>query len=165
MADRMAAHIEIGGKLARSKLNELLSLIDDLSAEDYWSSPPNQEYLQKCTDDKKPMVLYDEQARYGEFEELEQFCIENDLTFKRQSSPKYEYEGQIRFFLPASGEHVISATDDGEPYLKLSELKDYQDKGLTLQEVIEKVEEYDGDVPSFELIEQPPVLNNVQPED
>ncbi len=155
MADYMAAHIEIGGKLARTKLNELLSLIVELSAEDDWSSPPNQEYLQTCADENKPLALYDDQARYGEFPELEQFCIANNLTFNRHNSPKYEYEGQIRLFSPDSGEQVIGATDDGEPYLKWSELKDYQDEGLTLQEVIAKIAEYDGNVPSFELIENP----------
>ena len=155
MADYMAAHIEIGGKLARAKLTELLSLIEELSAEDYGSSPPNQEYLQTCADENKPLALYDDQARYGEFPELEQFCIANNLSFNRKSSPKYEYEGQIRFFSPDSGESNISATDDGEPYLKLSELKDYRERGLTLQEIIEKVAEYEGNVPSFELIQQP----------
>ncbi len=154
MADYMAAHIEIGGKLARCKLNELLSLIEELSAEDYGSSSPNQEYLQTCADENKPLALYDDQARYGEFPELEQFCIANNLTFKRHSSPKYEYEGQIRLFSPDSGERVIGATDDGEPYLKWSELKDCRERGLTLQEVIAKVAEYAGNVPSFELIEQ-----------
>ena len=154
MADYMAAQIEIGGKLARTKLTELLSLIHELSAEDYSSSPPNQEYLQTCTDENKPLALYDDQARYGEFPELEEFCIANNLTFKRHSSPKYEYEGQIRFFSPDSGERNISATDDGEPYLKWSELKDYHDEGITLQKVIEKVAAYDGNVPAFELIHQ-----------
>ena len=155
MADYMAAHIEIGGKLARCTLNELLSLIEELSAEDYWSSFPNQEYLQKCTDENKPLALYDDQARYGEFAELEEFCIANNLTFKRHNSPKYDYEGQIRFYSPDSGDKIIGATDDGELYLKLSELKEYHDKGLTLQEVIAKVEAYYGNVPAFELIEQP----------
>ncbi len=154
MADYMAAHIEIGGKLARSKLKELLSLIHELSAEDYSSSPLNQEYVQTCTDENKPLALYDDQARYGEFPELEEFCIANNLTFNRHSSPKYEYEGQIRFYSPDSIEQVIGATDDGEPYLKWSELKDYHDEGITLQKVIEKVAEYDGNVPAFELIEQ-----------
>ncbi len=155
MADYMAAHIEIGGKLARCKLNELLSLIEELSAEDCGSSPPNQEYLQICADENKPLALYDDQARYGEFPELEEFCIANNLTFNRHSSPKYEYEGQIRLYSPDSGEQVIGATDDGEPYLKLSELKKYHDKGLSLEEVIEKVADYAGNVPSFELIENP----------
>ena len=154
MADYMAAHIEIGGKLARTKLKELLSLIHELSAEDYGSSPPNQEYLQTCTDENQPLALYDDQARYGEFPELEEFCIANNLTFNRKSSPKYEYEGQIRFFSPDSGERNISATDDGEPYLKLSQLKEYQERGLTLQEVIEKVAEFTGNMPAFELIHQ-----------
>ena len=154
MADYMAAHIEIGGKLARTKLTELLSLIEELSAEDYGSSPPNQEYLQTCADENKPLALYDDQARYGEFPELEEFCIANNLTFNRHSSPKYEYEGQIRLHSPNFGEQVIGATDDGEPYLKWSELKDYHDEGITLQKVIEKVAAYDGNVPAFELIHQ-----------
>ncbi len=155
MADYMAAHIKIGGKLQRSKLQEFLSLIQDLSAEDYWSSPADQEYLQECMDDKKPIGLYDDEASYGQFEELERFCVENNLTFRRQSSPKYEYDGQIRYFSPDAGDQYIGATDDGEAYLRLSELIDYQDKGLTLQQVIEQVEEYDGKVPVFELIEEP----------
>ena len=155
MADYMAAQIEIGGKLARTKLTELLSLIHELSAEDYSSSPPNQEYLQTCADENKPLALYDDQARYGEFPELEAFCIANKLTFNRKSSPKYEYEGQIRFFSPDSGERNISATDAGEPYLVLSELKDYQKKGLSFREVIKKTTEYVGHLPAFELIENP----------
>jgi len=155
MADYMAAHIEIGGKLARTKLSELLSLIEELSSEDYGSSSPNQEYLQTCADENKPLALYDDQARYGEFVELEEFCIANNLTFNRKSSPKYEYEGQIRLHSPDSGDKIIGATDEGEPYLKLPELKDYQERGLSLQEVIEKVAEYDGHVPAFELIENP----------
>ena len=154
MADYMAAHIEIGGRLARTKLKELLSLIHELSAEDYSSSPPNQEYLQTCADENKPLALYDDQARYGEFPELEQLCIANNLTFNRHSSPKYEYEGQIGLHSPDSGEQVIGATDEGEPYLKWSELKEYQERGLTLQEVVEKVAEFAGNVPAFELIEQ-----------
>ncbi len=165
MADYMAAHIEIGGKLARCKLNELLSLIYALSAEDYWSSPPNQAYLQTCADENKPLVLYDDQARYGEFEALERFCIANHLTFKRKTSPKYEYAGQIRFVSPAAGEHFIGATDDGEPYLKLSELKGYEDEGLTLAEVMAKVAESDGHVPAFELMRKSLVLNHVQSQD
>jgi hypothetical protein len=155
MAERMCAHIVIGGKLLKSKLNELLGLIHDLSAEDYWESLANHEYLEKCIANKKPMRLYDYEAFYGEFEELERFCVDNNLTFKRHSSPKYEYEGLIRFFSPDSGDHCIGATDNGEPYLKLSELKDYQDKSLSLDEVIARLDEYDGDVPPFELSEEP----------
>ena len=86
----------------------------------------------------------------------------NNLTFNRHSSPKYEYAGQIRFFSPDAGEQVIGATDEGEPYLKLSELKGYQDEGLTLAEVMAKVAESDGHVPAFELSL---VLNHVQSQD
>jgi hypothetical protein len=161
MADYIAAHIAIGGKLAGSKLEELSSLIEDLSAEDDWSSPADQQYLQKCSDDRKPLALYDDEARYGEFEELERFCTRNKLTFKRQSSPKYEHEGQIRLFSPDCGDRYIGATDDGEPYLKLSEFKDCQEGGLTLQEVIENIEAYeDGHVPAFELVRDEGRISN-----
>ena len=60
-----------------------------------------------------------------------------------------------RFFSPDSGDHCIGATDNGETYLKLSELRDYQNQGLSLNEVIERLDEYDGDVPPFELSEEP----------
>ena len=76
MADYMAAHIEIGGKLTRCKLNELLSLFEELSAAEYGNSPPNQEYLQTRADENKPLALYDDQARYGEFPELEEFALQ-----------------------------------------------------------------------------------------
>jgi len=79
------------------------------------------------------------------------FCIANNLTFNRHNSPKYDYEGQIRFYSPDSGDKIIGAIEDGEPYLKLSELKDYQERGLPLQEVIAKVAEYASNVPAFEF--------------
>ena len=115
----------------------------------------NRDYVEKCINDKKSLILCDYEARYGEFAELEKFCIDNNLTFKRYSSAKYEYEGLIRFFSPNSGDHVIKATDNGEPYLKLFELKEYQEKGLSLDEVIEELEKNNGNVPAFELIEEP----------
>jgi DNA-directed RNA polymerase subunit RPC12/RpoP len=86
---------------------------------------------------------------------LEQFCITHSLTFRRHSCPKYEYEGLIRRFSPGSGDCVVGATDDGEPYAKLSELMGFREHGFSLGDVIKELQKYVDDVPPFELVEEP----------
>jgi hypothetical protein len=151
MADYMHAEIQIGGKLAKTKQKKFLRLISGLSINEGCCLLSHKEYLEKCLKDQKSLSLYDDQTRYGEFEELEHFCAENKLTFKRTSSPKYEYEGVIRFLSPESGDHHMCATDAGEPYLKLSELQHFLEQDITLESVIRIANESIGNVPPISI--------------
>jgi hypothetical protein len=155
MADYMSAHIVIGGKLSENKLDEFCSLILELHADFFDGALADKDYVRLCSEQKKSMFLADFQARYGEFEVLKKFCMDNNLCFKRQGSPKDEYEGEIRFFSPDTGDFRFGATDNGDPYLKLSELETYKKKGLTLQEVIDTIKRCYSIVSAFELTENP----------
>jgi hypothetical protein len=151
MSDYMCAEILIGGKLSKTKREEFLQLISNLSIEDDSYLLSHEKYLEKCLADKMSLSLYDDQTRFGEFEDLEHYCVKNKIIFKRTSSPKYEYEEIIRFHSPGSGDHHICATDAGEPYLKLSELKQFLEQGATLEGVIKSINESNGNVPPIEL--------------
>ena len=154
MVDYMSAHIVIGGKLSENKINEFCSLISGLHADDFDGALADKKYIRLCSEQKKAVFLADFQARYGEFEALEKFCINNNLCFKRQGSPKDEYEGEIRFFSPEIGDFRFGATDNGDPYLKQSELEAYFEKDLTLQEVIDTIKKCDSEVPAFQFTEE-----------
>ena len=153
MADYMPAHIVIGGKLSKDELNVFSGLVSGLHADDFDGAPAEKKYIRLCAEQKKSLFFADFQARYGEFEALEKFCINNNLFFKRQGAPKAEYEGEIRFFSPDEGDFRFGATDNGDPYLNRCELEAYFKKGLTLQEVIDTINKCYSIVPAFELTE------------
>jgi hypothetical protein len=154
MADHMSAHIVIGGKLSKDKLDEFLGLISELHADNFNGAPAEKKYIMLCSEQKKSLFLADFQARYGEFEALEKFCVINNLCFKRQGSPKREYEGEIRYFSPKTCDFRFGATDNGDPYLNRSELEAYLKKGLTLQEVIDTINKCYSIVPAFEFTDE-----------
>jgi hypothetical protein len=47
--------------------------------------------------------LYDDQASWGEFDDLESFLQNHDIPFCRYTEGKYEYDAEVVAFHPASG--------------------------------------------------------------
>ena len=46
------------------------------------------------------LVLADAEASYGQFEELEAFCVEHGIPFDRHSDAHYEFDAQNVYFRP-----------------------------------------------------------------
>ncbi len=94
MSEYMWAKIEIGGTLRRSVLTNLLNNFDvapPLSEEAGASLPAAATYL----------VREDDETRWGMFEELEHYLVEQAVPFDRASDGKYEHSPEIRRFRPA----------------------------------------------------------------
>ena len=123
MADRMSAEIWIGGKLARSLLEEFP--ISDLWLD--WDQTPfdasSEDGILATRDENKLLHFADCEAAWGEFQELEGWLREHDIPFKRHSSGKYDYLPELVEFRPDLGEDIQAiATDSGEPLVSRSEL-------------------------------------------
>jgi hypothetical protein len=152
MADRMAASIEIGGKITKELLDELIALASDFWADD-WSSGANEEYVMEAINNKKPLVLTDPEIAWGEFIDIEGFCEEHGLHFKRHTCPKYGYEGEIHYYVPKKGFQTIGATADGTIYLREHELREYHEQGWSLEMVLGVMDNFLTKIPSLELVE------------
>src|SRR5438876_693106 len=112
MPDCIPATIQIGGKLRRSKLEAFEELL------------PAAHNLDEIPLGEVAVYGEDGDASWGKFEELEAFCRENKLTYRRTTDARYEYNGEIVFWKPDLKDPIFEmATQDGKPYMTLERLK------------------------------------------
>lgn len=120
MADRMPAQIWIGGKLPRSLLEDFPARGLATNWDGSRLAHLTEESLLRVRDEDGLLTFCDEDAWWGEFEELERWLMEHKMPFRRQSDGKYEYLPEIVEFRPDLGHegyHQTICSDDGEPLL------------------------------------------------
>lgn len=125
MSDRFAAQIWIGGQVSRPKtgyccerdapsvLNGLIGEIDAAGVSHAWGDafvsvsccgPLSETELLQYLDNEGFLYFCNDQARNGEFWELEEFCRENNIPFRRISNHYCEYDGEEVIFVPGHDE-------------------------------------------------------------
>jgi hypothetical protein len=118
----MAAEIWIGGKLARSLLDEFP--ISDMRL-DWDGTPPDttseQGILSAC-DENGLLHFADCEVAWGEFQELEDWLREHDIPFQRQSFGKFEYDPCFVEFRPdlpgkQNRDRYTLTTQEGAPVI------------------------------------------------
>ena len=136
MSDHFCGQIWIGGKVSKKVLPKLIVEIDaeGLLTDDMERfGDSTEEYLQTAIQNKTPAGFGDDQARNGEFYELEAFLVKNKIAFLRQSSAYCEYTGELILFRPDLGmqkPQQCYCTDSGEPLIPLSILQQRQKAGI-----------------------------------
>lgn len=110
MSDRLCGCITIGGQLKRADLDAFLAAVTGTGASHEWGeadfAPANeQELLEGLTDGR--LVLRDDQARFGEFTELEEACRALGLSYQRHSEGKYEFDPEVVDWRPGMSEPLI----------------------------------------------------------
>ncbi|MGA2619399.1 MAG: hypothetical protein ABSF26_17465 [Thermoguttaceae bacterium] len=105
MSEHIAAEIRIGGKVPASLVPELCQSIAHEGVALDWGdggfSPTTKEELLEAREDCGGALLlrlYDTEAPWGEFEQLEHFLREHGISYDRLSDPKYEYMAQLAIF-------------------------------------------------------------------
>src|SRR5207244_3871454 len=117
--DYFPGQIQIGGSVSRALAEGLAKAITDARVSLEWGgtdfSPEAADGLLVGVDaDTKLLQLYDDQAKYGWFEELEAWLAEHNICFDRQSDARYEFDGQAVSFRPGLGTITSTATQDGD---------------------------------------------------
>ena len=127
MSDHMAAEIRIGGKIAASLVLDLCQAISEQGVKLEWGAaqfqPASEAELlehRRELDGALLLWLYDDQARWGEFAELEAFLREHDIPFTRQCDGAYEYDPEVVEFRPGSDPVTILTNKSGEPVVPVS---------------------------------------------
>jgi hypothetical protein len=111
MSEPIPAAIHIGGKIRRSVAEKLCPMITEQHVALEWGeksfapAAPDALLEARTSQDEGPMTLklFDEQASYGHFPELEAFLQEHQIPYTRWSDPKYEFDGLVVHFRPSQG--------------------------------------------------------------
>lgn len=154
MATLIPAEIEIGGLIGDSVLPRLVEVA-------------GKEGVLYCGSDEtltvsdlmaeisagKPVMLYDNQASWGKFPALQEFCREHGLTFKRTCDATEEFDGEIEFWQPGMAESAEGTADnDGTPVISLTALRTAQSQGKTLDQIVLGLQAADAPVPALVVI-------------
>jgi hypothetical protein len=159
MSDRFGVEIQIGGQLPVAKIQDLIDAInsEDLSLEwgDSKVSFRNENDLIEVFEGSQ-IILMDDERAWGDIDGLEETCRNLKLTFRTFVEPKYEYNGELRYYSPETGLIELSADVDGKPILlqeDLQEILSLLNLGRT-DGAINKIRHYTKDyiVPRFEII-------------
>lgn len=163
MSDRFAAEITIGGKIARTDFIKLFKVAEGeglcLEWGDTGSMPDTPQELLEAVEPGEPLVLNDAEARYGMFEELEQFCFEHGIAYSRHSDARYEYDGEIAWWVPGKEQpRTTTATQDGAPTVCAQALGKLLGEAGTPEEKLARVAAYlddhsPPDIPPLEVID------------
>jgi hypothetical protein len=82
MSDRVCANITIGGTVSPKLFAELTGIIASYDLRTEWDGPP---FDPSDLPDNDALRLFAEEVPWGIFEDLEQFCCDEGLTYQRWS--------------------------------------------------------------------------------
>jgi hypothetical protein len=150
MADYFAGEIEVGGRISRSDLNELIDLIVSEELKEDYGDTWTREKLVKEFATQDSVRVTDDQANYGEFPELEEFLVEHKISFNRHSDARYEHDSANLYY---RGEETIGeaadffSTQDGHDLVPVETIeniindgtKDEKQKVQILREIITRI--------------------------
>ena len=120
MADRFAGEIHIGGTLrvADHDPDDIDAFLAECSQQPTeWGEPSQCEEVTLSTisqvidEDTGFIIFRDDQACYGEFEELEELCRELGLSYDRTSDARYEYDGELVRWRAGMEEPLVEDAD------------------------------------------------------
>ncbi len=126
MADNFPGEITIGGKVPANLLEEFLGELDSTGAKvggydgaEFDAKTAHD--LRQALDENGHLFLADAEARYGQFEELEAFCVQHGISFDRHSDARYEFDAENVYFRPGmKGPLVVRSDNDGDDLLDIS---------------------------------------------
>lgn len=122
MAERSSAYITIGGNLPERALESFIAVIENSRLTLDWEFPADGEDLMETLTSPGPLVLMDNEAAWGEFPALEEYCRKHNFSFVRVSESGPGYAAEIVWHTP-DGEGETEADDDGYPMVPLNELR------------------------------------------
>jgi hypothetical protein len=108
MSDRSSASIDIGGKLAADKIDELADAIESegvgLDWGEYLDAAGARAAIVDAFTSKGPLRLMANEVRGGAFESLESICRELGLTYCRGDDGRYTWTASLVYWEPGFAE-------------------------------------------------------------
>jgi hypothetical protein len=147
MSDHIASYIRIGGTIPKRLVAELCRAItyEQLAldwGEAHFAPTSVQELLEVRTsiEGADVLQLYDDDARWGEFADLEKFLIEQGISFDRLHEAKFDINARLTQFRPESGRHDFNTTVEGHVVVALRDVQYLRDDLHQVRESLQKQE-------------------------
>jgi hypothetical protein len=127
MSERFPGAIQIGGAVPERLAPDLARAITEaggvVGVEGAPATLQTREDLLAAADPVTGIFrLYDHEANYGTFPDLEIWLRDQGIAYDRQSDARYEFDGESVSFRPDLGVLVHTATQDGCPTVPLDAL-------------------------------------------
>lgn len=156
----ISANIEIGGPIRKTLLAKLVEAAGEqgvlFNTTDELLTVKD---LEAAIAAGKSINLYDSQASWGKFDDLQEFCRTRGLTFKRTCDATDEYDGEMEFWRPGMQKPLLQLTDsDNIPTITVEGLRKAEAAGKTLAEVIADLSAADQPVPPLSLAAKQPAV-------
>lgn len=127
MTDRTAACITISGLLPLVMLDELIGLVEDESlAFDYEGTDDiGAEIRLFLANNSGPLILMANEVAGGQFQQLEHFCRDNNLTYSRGDDGHYTWTPAVVYWEPGlqAPREWAGSVDDHVPHLSAAQIK------------------------------------------
>lgn len=130
MGDRAPVHITVGGTLSRGHLATLAAHAADYDLRTDWDSEPFDPAVLAVG---KPLELYGTELNGGQIPQIDAFCCEHGLPFRRWSGgclgaflPEivlFEGSGAMRDYTASEDEYVLFPPSWIKSYTRLRDLK------------------------------------------
>ncbi len=103
MAEYFYGSIKIGGNLTKQHQNEIVEI---LSFECPELKIDNTEKLKDLLDEDNYLFIEDDNAPYGQFENLEFYLVKNKIPFKSYCSAYFDFAEKTKVYYPAHSDKV-----------------------------------------------------------
>lgn len=146
MSERLAAEIWIGGNIPGTLVPDLCAAITDEGVALEWGdgsfAPKTGEDLDASLreNEKHELLLWlcDDEASWGQFDDLEQFLQEHRIPFTRRTAGNAAYDPEVVEYRPNCGAITLAANVDGRLTVDAAELEPVEhmlDAAIKLAEV------------------------------
>ena len=142
MSDHFPGEITIGGSIPRRLLNKLAEMIASEGVSIDWQYAIDQAAIRAAIETaaaKGETVRFtDDEASYGQFEDLENWLTSHGIDYDRHSDARYEYDGENVHGRGRKRPVVMSASQSGYDMVGADEIreilagKDQSDQQLAL---------------------------------
>ena len=163
MSETFPTEIWLGCAVRRERVPALIRAINAAELQDEWGSPiveieTEAELLEYRNEEGLLWFCHIEQ-RWGTFEDLEAFLVEQKIAFDRRHEPVYEYSGELVQYRPDFDSPLVTeANSGGNAVVQVIELKEIRDtltKCQTMDDVAATIERLSAlcsseDVPPLE---------------
>ena len=146
MADRFPIRYEIGGRLTRAVLDELIAHLLDLQLTREFGSCDDEASLSKEVESvsgKTALKVCNNELAPYITNNLDLFLMEHKLPFVKRTDARFEYGGEIQWWRPGMkhpGRWEFTNTEATEILISLDCLKKALSKRKSLRQVIAEME-------------------------
>jgi hypothetical protein len=127
MSDRFPCEITIGGNISRRLLDKLAETIASEGVSIDWQYALDKAAVRKAIESAaargQTVRFTDDEACYGQFEDLEGWLTSHGIDFDRHSDARYEYDGENVYGRGRKRPVVMNSDQSGKDMVNAEEVR------------------------------------------